>query len=471
MVRHLIYGVMKPRMFPELALLKSTQFLPHERIQALQQERLVRVLRHAYERSPYYRRVLAEAGVVEGERVRPERLPQVPLLDRTTLQQHQADLVARGYRGGGRQFWNRSGGTTGEPARILQDAANWQLADARKHWFAQWAGRPFGAPAAVLWGSERDLRGVGHGLMGRLRCWVTNEHLLNAYRMDSASMRRYVDEINAMRPVHILAYSGALTEFAQFIERQGLKVHSPLSITTSSSTLLPYMRETIERVFQAPVFNRYGTREVHDLAAQCERRTGLHVSALTHYVEILRPDGTAAGPGEPGEIVVTSLDSLAMPLIRYRTGDTGVWADKPCPCGRALPMLRELTGRINDQFWKRNGDFAGANRVQHLVIVENEDWIKQAQIIQQEYDRFLVRIVPQKKASGHEGRTEGITRIINLFLEEECQVEYQFVDEILPEPSGKYRYTKTEVPNPLETTGQSRPAPPRSPGPGADSPP
>ena len=91
----------------------------------------------------------------------------------------------------------------------------------------------------------------------------------------------------------------------------------------TAGTLFEPIRQTIESVFQAPVFNRYGSREVGDIACECEAHSGLHVALPTQFVEILRPDGTAAGPGEIGEIVVTSLTNFAMPLIRYRIGIVG----------------------------------------------------------------------------------------------------------------------------------------------------
>ena len=107
-------------------------------------------------------------------------------------------------------------------------------------------------------------------------------------------------------------------------------------------------RRTIEEVFQCPVTNRYGCEEVSLIACECQRHDGLHVNADGIYLEVLRPDGTPCPPGEPGMIVVTDLVNRAMPIIRYQVGDMGVLSDRQCPCGRGLPLLEKIEGRMAD---------------------------------------------------------------------------------------------------------------------------
>ena len=77
--------------------------------------------------------------------------------------------------------------------------------------------------------------------------------------------------------------------------------------------------------------DRYGSREFGNMAMSCEQEDGLHVIPTAAIIEILRPDGSPAEPGELGEIVITSLTARAMPMIRYRIGDTGVWAEDEYP--------------------------------------------------------------------------------------------------------------------------------------------
>lgn len=265
--------------------------------------------------------------------------------------------------------------------------------------------------------------------------------------MGPSEMRKYVEIINTVRPVQILAYVEAIYELAKFIEREGLKVWSPRAIMTSAGTLYGYMREVIERVFQAPVYNRYGSREVGDIACECEAHQGLHVCPLTHYVEILREDGTSAPPGEIGEVVVTSLINYAMPLIRYRIGDMAAWADHNCSCGRRWPLLKEVTGRTADTFISSSGRRVHGEYFTHLVYFR--DWVKKFQFVQESPDRIrllVIPAVPKNEINEIIAREKAdIEAKIQVAMGPECKLEIEVVDDIPASPSGKYRYTISKV--------------------------
>ncbi|SHE68026.1 phenylacetate-CoA ligase [Desulfofundulus australicus DSM 11792] len=289
--------------FSHLQELRRAERLPKKQIYELQQERLHRLLTHAYENVPYYRTLLKEHGWTRG-------LPKsavfkfsqtLPFLTKEIIRERfdelrSEDLPRRKW------FYNTSGGSTGEPVRFIQDSDYHQWAQAGKMLFDKWTGYSVGMPKIVLWGSERDLLVGNETLRTRIGRWLRNEHWLNTFRMTEADMQTYVQRINAVRPVQILAYVESIYELAKFIEREGLKVHTPRAIMTSAGTLYPHIREVIERVFMAPVFNRYGSREVGDMACECEAHQGLHVNPLTHYLEIVKPDGQPCAPGEVGEV-------------------------------------------------------------------------------------------------------------------------------------------------------------------------
>jgi len=431
-----------------LDFLRRAESLTEKQIQKLQEERLRALLRHAYENVPYYRRQIESLGglqVVESRDVK-SFLSELPLLTKTTVREFREDLKSQDLKSR-KWFYNTSGGSTGEPVRLIQDSVFYEYGQAVKRLYDLWTGYRVGMPKVVLWGSERDLFLGRESLKIRFGRWLRNEYWLNAFRMGPSEMRKYLRLINTVRPVQILAYAEAAYELARFAEREGLKVYPPRAVMTSAGTLYTYMRETIQRVFGAPVFNRYGSREVGDIACECEAHEGLHICPVTHYVEILREDGTPARPGEVGEVVVTSLTNYAMPLIRYRIGDMAVWAEEKCSCGRAWPLLKTVTGRVTDTFVTKDGTRVHGEFFTHLVYFR--DWIRKFQFIQEDYNLIVLLVVPScrfeeaKDIIKHEHRD--LEKKIQIVMGESCRLEIKLVDDIPPSPSGKYRYTVSKV--------------------------
>lgn len=432
-----------------LRQLEQWQWLNHEQMLSLQKERLKNLLSHAYRHVPYYHKVLYNAGVVNSSGiVNLDNFNQIPLLNKATIRLHFEDLKSDDLASR-RYYENSSGGSTGEPVKLIQDKDYHVWLTASKMLYDNWTGYQVSDRKILLWGSERDLF-IGHETFKkRVSLWLTNVILLNAFRMTPAQMRAYVQKINAFKPVQILAYVESIFELSRFIERERLKVHNPRAIMTSAGTLHANMRNTIERVFKSPVFNRYGSREVGDIASECNQHKGLHVSPLTHYLEIIRPDGTLAEPGEMGEIVVTLLTNYAMPLVRYRIGDIGVRSDEPCMCDRSWPLLKEVAGRVSDNFLTKDGEILYGAFFTTLFFFQ--DWIKKYQIIQEDHDLIRVLVVPyeqiKKSRESHVQVIREITEKIRLVMGKDCHVEWEFMDDIAPTPSGKYRFTISKVRN------------------------
>src|SRR6185436_11340307 len=167
----------------------------------------------------------------------------------------------------------------------------------------------------------------------------------------------------------------------KMVEELALREIRPAAIIASSMMLLPHERAVIERVFDVKVTDLYGCEEVGLIASECERHEGLHINAEQVLVEILREDGTPAGPGETGAVVVTDLLNRAMPFIRYRMEDMAEAAAQKCSCGRGLPTLRRVVGRIADFLKRRDG-----SRVAGISLIENTltkiPGIDQMQIVQ-----------------------------------------------------------------------------------------
>jgi phenylacetate-CoA ligase len=262
---------------------------------------------------------------------------------------------------------------------------------------------------------------------------------LSAFHIGPGTVQDYVGALNKYKPTTMTGYASANFFLARFIQEAGLQVHSPKAIITGSERLEPHMRSTMESVFRTRVFEEYGSVENCALATECERG-GMHVHPDFGLVEILTPEGKPAKPGELGELVVTGFANVNQIFIRYRIGDLASWAGVPCACGRdTLPLLSNLVGRIEDTVVTPDG----RETVRFHGLFVDLPGVFEGQVIQEDYDRFLIKVVPTPLFS--ETDTESIKTRLATRLGSELKVEVQTVDSIPREPNGKFRMVISRI--------------------------
>src|SRR5207253_162083 len=152
----------------------------------------------------------------------------------------------------------------------------------------------------------------------------------------------FLERLNRYRPDVIVAYTNPLYVFAQSLEERRLAPFSPKAIIVGAEKLFPFQRALIEKVFAAPVFETYGSREFMLIGGECDRHEGLHLTAETLLVEVLDDDARPTPEGEEGNVVITDLSNYGMPFVRYVNGDRAVAGWGTCSCGRGLPLMRKV---------------------------------------------------------------------------------------------------------------------------------
>jgi phenylacetate-CoA ligase len=209
----------------------------------------------------------------------------------------------------------------------------------------------------------------------------------------------------------------------------------------TSERLYDDQRRDIEQVFGCPVANGYGGRDAGFIAHQCPHGS-LHVTAEDIVVEIVGPDGRALPAGQSGEIVVTHLATRDFPFIRYRTGDVGVLDDKPCACGRGLPVLKEIQGRSTDFVVAADGTVMHGLAL--IYTLRDIPGLRQFKVVQESTALTRVQIVPGPGCDVH-AATVRIRRDFAARLGRAVQVHVDVVDAIPAERSGKFRYVVSHV--------------------------
>ena len=209
----------------------------------------------------------------------------------------------------------------------------------------------------------------------------------------------------------------------------------------TSERLYDHQRETIRRLFGCPVANGYGGRDAGFIAHECPGGN-MHITAEDIVVEIIDEAGRVLPPGESGEIVVTHLATRDYPFIRYRTGDIGTLGDEACPCGRGLPILKDIQGRSTD-FVVAEDDTV-LHGLSLIYILRDIPAVRAFKIVQETRSHTRALIVPEAGASiaGLDTTViEGFRRRLGAGVE----VSVEFVESIPAEKSGKFRYVVSHV--------------------------
>jgi phenylacetate-CoA ligase len=410
---------------------------------ARQRKLLNRILAHAVTRVPFYRdRVIGlTPELIEADPF--ESLKRFPVLEREDLLDSFDDLTCDMGRGA---TLGRSGGSTGTPIRYLHDREYTAAAFGTTQLSFDWSGLQRGDRRIALWGARRDFVGKT-SLVRRLNFFLRDITILDAFRMGEAEMREYVRFINGHPPVALEGYTEAVFALAEFIERSGLDVASPRTLVVGAGTLLPHMRETLGRVFRAPVFDHYGTREGGLIATECEEHTGLHEMVETTVVEIIDGDGREVGEGEAGEVVTTNLWNYTMPLIRYRVGDHVVRGTGRCRCGRTYPLIDHVVGRSASAFARSDGGLVLPDFWIRVFAVDfNTGDVQKYQFVQEEVDRITVRLVMRPGHAPPDAKMrKAVEARINDAMGAPTHLEFSIEDDIPPTASGKHLYSVSRL--------------------------
>lgn len=411
---------------------------------ARQRKLLTRTIHYALKNIPYYQTLGLDTADFKEDNIFSD-IKKLPFTGKDTLRNNlphlyrpREELPPISYT---------SSGTTGEPVEFFQDSHYRDWVQGSKLMFAEWAGRLPGEPLVKIWGVEAGLA-IHREMRRRITGWLKNERVLDAFQTKDEDMGRYVKVINKTKPKMILSFVFYIYELARFIKEHNLEIYSPHSIMVTAETLYSNQRKVIEEVFCCPVFNRYGCREAGDIACECEEHQGLHLNLLNHYVEIVDEDGNRCERGQSGEIVVTTLRNFTMPLIRYRMGDIGMLSAESCACGRGMPLLKEVNGRVTDQFINKRGEIIfGGYFVYYIGEVFNNGLIKKYRVIQKDVDHIVMEFVPRTEGmmAAYHKLFNNIREKILLKMGQDTQLEFVAVREIPHTNSGKYRYVISEV--------------------------
>jgi phenylacetate-CoA ligase len=210
-----------------------------------------------------------------------------------------------------------------------------------------WAGAGLGTRTAYLWGSGPPKAGWP-GLKEKLYHGAFNRRFFDAFGLSEATVDATIDDIMAYRPHALVAYVAPAVLLARRMLATGRTLKGLRGAITGAEALFDPERKDLEAAFGCKVHNTYGTREVMLIGAECSLHSGLHVNSDHLVVETVDSSGHAVPAGQTGAVAVTDLHNFGMPMVRYLNGDSATYSTQGCTCGRNLPLLQTVDGRVLD---------------------------------------------------------------------------------------------------------------------------
>jgi phenylacetate-CoA ligase len=425
--------------------LDDSQWLSLDEMRELQERKLRKLVHHAHKHVPYYRDRMRAMGIAPEEIQTLDDLQKLPLLTKNDIRRHLYFDIMSDNHEKAEVLKVTTSGSTGEPFVCYVDRAQLEFRWAATLRSQEWTGYRFGDRTMRLW----------HQTIGMSKTQVAREYadsflsrrkFIPAYEMSDATLREFVRAIERYQPVLLDGYAESFNFLAGYLQKHG-KLGTPgvwpKGIMSSAQTLPAGSRKIIEEAFGCRVFDKYGSREFSGIAYECEAHEGHHVVGEGYIVEILK-DGRPAEPGEVGEVVITDLNNYCLPFIRYRIGDLAEAMSGAvlCPCGRGLPRIGKIEGRVQSIIIGSGGQYIPGTFFAH-VFKDYDYVVRQFQIVQEERGAILLKVVKGSRFS--DGAMAEVIALLHQFLGAEMRITVEFCDNIDMVRTGKRLATVSKL--------------------------
>lgn len=426
------------RFFAWCNFLTKSQWFSKNEIAAYQKKHLMRIIEHCCTHVPFYRSCFSDRKIKPDDIRDLNDLSLLPIINKDILKSKFNDFKADNSIDFSPVEWH-TGGSTGKPLKFYHDKSVREFTGALTWRYQAWAGQSLSDRFVMM----RSPIGYREGKIDVTTPYkydpISRMLEINTTNLDAEHVKNALGLFKEFNPAYLHTYPSVANILALFILKNPEYKIQLKGVLSSSEFLYTETRKNIERAFECKVYNFYGMEEAVTFAYECEKGA-MHVCFELGIFEIVK-DGRPCKTGEIGELVCTGLHNYSMPLIRYATGDFGYFKDGECSCGRNMPVIEVYGGREKDLLVTRSGI---VNIVSSVSISDNIKGLKEFQIIQEDLDTIVVKIVKDDDYADTD--KDEILRGLRNLLGNDIRIMFEFTDKIPRSSAGKFKFVISNVP-------------------------
>jgi phenylacetate-CoA ligase len=415
---------------------RRVPYLPEEELRALRDARLRWMVRYAAATVPYYRRLFRSQRIDPHDIQSAHALKQLPLIDKEVVRRDPYLFVSTSRQGRSAIPFLTSG-STGTPLQVCHDRysllANIAFGEREREVVSRLSGRALGYREIYINYPGSTIRKVWEFYRSASFIPVRPNRLVLSVL---ESVEYIVKMVDSFRPDVIVGYGTYLETLFKTLHWRGLQMHLPRLLIYVSDAMTADGRRFIEEQFGIPVLSRYNAVEAFKIGFFCEERRGFHLNEDLCHLRIVNASGAELAPGDKGEVVISNLVNRGTVLLNYRLGDLAVISRERCSCGRTLPLLADLEGRVEDTIFLPDGEFVHPRAV--WGVFKQKPEVLRYQLIQQTPQHFELRLVTVDRAV-YEVVSGDILTVLRQLLGGGVTIEAAFCPKLDPPQIGKFR--------------------------------
>ncbi|MFC2151997.1 phenylacetate--CoA ligase family protein [Bacteroidota bacterium] len=414
--------------------------LDRKELEKIQSNKLKDLLEYTLKHSEYYRELYKDIDIKEYNG--PEFLKRLPIVNKEDIRKNveKVRTIPKSEAS-----IRKTGGTTGKSLKLYATHDDVQERFAILDNFRSKCGYKLGEKTA--WFSGKNL--LTKSDLKKNRFWKTDYwykvRYYSTFHIKHENLKFYINDLFKFQPKFLVGFPSTMYDIAKYgLEKKiSFPSNTIKAIFPTAETVTKEIRSTIEKFFNAKIYDQYASSEGAPFIFECVNGN-LHLELQSGVFEVLDEQGNETNKGR---MIITSFTTYGTPLIRYDIGDEIELSNDTCNCGNNNPLVKQILGRINDYIYSPEIGKINLGNISNTL--KGVNGIIKFQMIQNKLDELIILAIKDEVKFKDKDEKVFINNIQDR-IGNRMIIDINYVNEIPVEKSGKFRIVKNNIKDQIE---------------------